>query len=85
MAIGDEIKKVYWTIGEVSRLFAVYPSKIRFYETEFNIRVRKNKKGNRQFTKENIEQIGYIIALSKNCKLTGVKLILEGKAKFTHL
>ncbi len=85
MDIQDEIKKIYWSISEVATLFKVYPSKIRFYEDEFNIKVRKNKRGNRQFTKVNIELIGYIISLSKNMKLCGVKLIIEGKAKFTHL
>ena len=43
--------KLYYTIGEVSRMFNVNPSLIRFWEKEFSIiHPQKNKKGNRVFT-----------------------------------
>jgi len=47
-------------------MFNVATSLIRFWETEFDIiEPRKNKKGNRQFTKEDIDDIKLIYHLVK--------------------
>ena len=52
----DEIKKQYYSIGEVSKLLEIQPSVLRFWETEFKqIQPRKNRKGNRTYTPEAIE------------------------------
>jgi len=60
------IKKVYYSIGEVSEMFDVAPSLIRFWESEFeNLRPKKNSKGNRQFGKEDIEELKLIYYLVK--------------------
>lgn len=56
-----EIEKKYYTIGEVAEMFGVATSLIRFWETEFEtIKPVKNKKGNRVYTKEDIEDIRII-------------------------
>ena len=60
------IEKVYFTIGEVAEMFKVAPSLIRFWETEFDsLRPKKNTKGNRQYSKEDIEEIRLIYHLLK--------------------
>ncbi|MFH1297108.1 MAG: MerR family transcriptional regulator [Bacteroidota bacterium] len=60
------IEKVYYSIGEVAELFEVNASLIRYWEKEFNIlRPRKNKKGNRIYTKEDLEQLRIIYHLVK--------------------
>jgi DNA-binding transcriptional MerR regulator len=60
------IKKVYYSIGEVADLFNVNRSLIRFWEKEFSIiRPKKNKKGNRFFTKKDIENFKIIFHLVK--------------------
>ena len=61
-----EIEKKYYTIGEVASMLNVATSLVRFWETEFDIiEPRKNKKGNRQFTKEDIEDLKLIYHLVK--------------------
>ena len=61
-----QIEKKYYTIGEVASMFNVATSLIRFWETEFDIiDPKKNKKGNRQFTKEDIEDLKLIYHLVK--------------------
>lgn len=61
-----EIEKKYYSIGEVASMFKVAPSLIRYWEGEFDIiRPKKDKKGNRRFTKEDIEKIRYIYQLVK--------------------
>ena len=41
-----DINKLYYTMGEVTQLFDVNASQIRFYEKEFDIlQPKKNKKG----------------------------------------
>ncbi len=58
--------KLYYTIGEVSRMFHVNASLIRFWEKEFsNIHPQKNKKGNRVFTAKDIENFRLIYHLVK--------------------
>lgn len=62
-----EINKLYYTMGEVTQMFGVNASQIRFYEREFDIiQPKKNKKGNRLFTPEDIENFKIIFNLVKN-------------------
>ncbi|WP_258104310.1 MerR family transcriptional regulator [Marinoscillum sp. MHG1-6] len=61
-----EIEKKYYTIGEVAEDLGVATSLIRFWEGEFDIiRPKKNRKGNRQFTKEDIKNVKLIYHLVK--------------------
>ena len=48
--VQDDTEKLYYTISEVSQLFDINASTIRFYEKEFNLKPTKNKKGNRLFS-----------------------------------
>ena len=61
-----KIEKLYYTIGEVAELFEVNASLIRFWENEFDsLKPQKNKKGNRLFTKEDINTLRIIYHLVK--------------------
>ena len=61
-----EIEKKYYSIGEVAGIFKVAPSLIRYWEGEFDIiKPKKDKKGNRRFTKDDIEKIRFIYQLVK--------------------
>jgi DNA-binding transcriptional MerR regulator len=65
------IEKVFYTIGEVAKMFNVNTSLIRFWEKEFpSIKPHKNKKGNRLFTKDDLEQLKLIYHLVKERGLT---------------
>lgn len=71
-----EINKLYYSIGEVARMFNVNTSLIRFWEKEFEIlQPRKNKKGNRLFTQEDLEnlKIIYHLVKEKGYTLQGAK------------
>ena len=64
-ALKDE--KLYYGIGEIADMFGVSKSLIRYWESEFSIlKPHKNSKGDRRFTKENIEQLQLIFDLVKN-------------------
>jgi DNA-binding transcriptional MerR regulator len=66
-----KVEKLYYTIGEVSEMFKVNASLIRFWEKEFDIiRPKKNKKGNRFFTQQDIDNIQLIYHLVKERGLT---------------
>jgi len=61
-----KIEKVYYTIGEVAELFEVNASLIRFWEKEFDIlNPQKNKKGNRLFTPQDLNNLRIIYHLVK--------------------
>ncbi|MBC8315743.1 MAG: MerR family transcriptional regulator [Bacteroidetes bacterium] len=61
-----KIEKLYYSIGEVAELFEVNASLIRYWEKEFDIlKPMKNKKGNRQFTKEDLDNLRIIYHLVK--------------------
>ncbi len=69
--------KLYYTIGEVADMFDVKTSLIRFWEKEFDIiKPKKNKKGNRLFTKEDVDNFYIIFHLVKERGYT-----LEGAKK----
>lgn len=62
-----EINKLYYTMGEVTAIFGVNASQIRFYEREFDIiQPKKNKKGNRLFTPDDIANLKIIFNLVKD-------------------
>ena len=57
-------RKIYYTMGEVSEMFDVNPSLIRFWEQKFDIlKPDKNKKGNRLFTPKDVENLKLIYYL----------------------
>ena len=64
-------KKLFYSMGEVSEMFDVNASLIRFWETKFDIlRPQKNKKGNRMFTPEDVENLKLIYHLVKERGMT---------------
>tara|TARA_B110000902_G_C14018765_1_gene479474 strand:- start:222 stop:557 length:336 start_codon:yes stop_codon:yes gene_type:complete len=59
-------EKLFYKIGEVAILFDVNVSLIRFWEKEFDIlKPKKNKKGNRMFTKKDVDNLTVIYHLVK--------------------
>ncbi|MGL5892436.1 MAG: MerR family transcriptional regulator [Bacteroidia bacterium] len=62
----SETVKLYYTIGEVAKMFDVNTSLIRFWEKEFDIiQPKKNKKGNRLFTQDDVNNFRVIYHLVK--------------------
>lgn len=58
--------KYYFSIGEVAKMFNLSISNIRFWEQEFEIlRPKKNRKGDRFFTRQDIENLKIIHHLLK--------------------
>jgi len=76
------IGKLYYRIGEVADMFKVNTSLIRFYEKEFDIiKPHRNKKGNRLFTQNDVDNFHSIFHLikEKGYTLDGAKLQLREK------
>ena len=72
-----EIEKLFYPIGEVAQMFDVSVSSIRYWEKEFDIlKPKKNKKGNRMFTKKDLDNLKIIYHLTKERGFT-----LEGAKK----
>lgn len=72
------MEKYLYTIGEVAEILEENTSLVRFWSNEFPkfIRPQRNAKGNRLFTKEDVETFKHIHMLVKVEGLT-----LEGVAK----
>ena len=80
MVSDTELTKLYYSIGEVADMFGVSKSLVRFWETEFDtLRPHKNSKGDRRFTKQNIQQLKVIYTLvkEKGYTLKGAKKELK--------
>jgi DNA-binding transcriptional MerR regulator len=76
----DLPEKRYYRIGEVANAFQVNTSLVRFWEKEFDIiKPKKNKKGNRLFTQEDIKNFKLIFNLVKERGFTldGAKQMLK--------
>ncbi len=79
--------KLYYSIGEVAKAFDVNTSLIRYWEQEFPIiKPKKNKKGNRYFTPEDIKnlQIIYHLVKEKGYTLDGAKIALTTNSKISE-
>lgn len=79
--------KLYYSIGEVSKAFDVNASLIRYWEQEFPIiKPKKNKKGNRYFTPEDIKnlQIIYHLVKEKGYTLDGARVALATNSKISE-
>lgn len=62
--------KIYYSMGEVAEMFDVNHSLLRFWEQEFDIlKPHRNKKGNRLFTPEDVDNIRIIYHLLKERKM----------------
>lgn len=60
------VEKLYYSIGEVADMFGVNTSLIRFWEKEFDVlKPKKNAKGNRLFTPEDLDNLKIIYHLVK--------------------
>ena len=67
----DMAEKLYYSMGEVAEMFDVNPSLIRYWGTRFAaLRPKRNKKGNRMFTSEDIETLKLIHHLVKERGMT---------------
>jgi len=77
--------KRYFSIGELARAFNVNASLIRFWDKEFDIlKPKKNAKGNRMFTPEDVKnlQLIYHLVKERGFTLEGAKTHLkEGQKK----
>jgi DNA-binding transcriptional MerR regulator len=75
--LNTKIERLFYPIGKVAKKYGVNVSLIRFWEKEFDIlKPNKNKKGNRMFTKKDMENIDIIFHLVKERGFT-----LEGAKK----
>ena len=77
--------KRYFSIGELAKAFNVNASLIRFWDKEFDIlKPKKNAKGNRMFTPEDVKnlQLIYHLVKERGFTLDGAKTHLkEGQKK----
>ncbi|MFT6846091.1 MAG: DNA-binding transcriptional MerR regulator [Flavobacteriales bacterium] len=83
----QEIEKLYYSIGEVADMFKENTSLIRYWENEFDIlKPKKNKKGNRLFTKQDVEHLKIIHHLVKDRGFTieGAKKKLKDNKEDTN-
>ena len=79
-------EKLYYSMGEVTEMFDVNPSLIRYWGTQFDaLAPKRNKKGNRMFTPDDIETLKLIYHLVKERGMTieGARKALKAKRKDT--
>lgn len=77
--------KLYFSIGEIADAFGVNASLVRFWDKEFDIlKPKKNAKGNRMFSQEDVKnlQLIYHLVKERGFTLEGAKTHLkEGQKK----
>mgnify|MGYP005812262883 FL=1 len=81
------VERLYYSIGEVANMFNVNTSLIRYWEKEFDIiKPHKNKKGNRLFTQQDVDNFHLIYHLVKERGMTlkGAKLKLKENRESTQ-
>ena len=67
MGSSRELVKLYYRIGEVSQIVGVQPHVLRYWETEFRtIRPQKSHKGQRVYSRRDVEKLLKVKDLLKN-------------------
>ena len=81
--VQPKVKKLYYSIGEVSELTKLKAYVLRYWETEFaKLKPPKNRAGNRTYRQKDIDMILNIKDLLYNKKFTidGARSVISGKA-----
>ena len=82
----QHLSKLYYSIGELSKLFGVNASLLRFWEKEFQFVIsKKNAKGNRLYSVKEIEKINriYLLVKIEGYTIEGAKKALKSKEKIS--
>lgn len=88
MEIKPKVKKLYYSIGEVSTLTNLKPYVLRYWETEFSqLKPSKNRAGNRIYRQKDIETLLKIKNLLYKQKFTidGARINLSKKIGTSEL
>ena len=83
MKLPNELTKRYYSIGEVSEMLEVAPSLIRHWEATFkDLHTRRDQRGSRKFTPDDIQYLAKIYDLVKvrGFTLEGAKKELKKKS-----
>jgi len=82
--INPKVKKLYYSIGEVSQMTNLKAYVLRYWETEFSqLKPPKNRSGNRTYRQKDIEIILNIkdLLYAKKFTIEGARSVLKQKAK----
>ena len=85
--INPKVKKLYYSIGEVSEMTDLKSYVLRYWETEFNqLKPPKNRAGNRTYRQKDIEVILNIkdLLYKKKFTIDGARVVLQGKDKIAN-
>lgn len=80
--------KLYYSIGEVSKIIGISTSLIRFWEKELGIRPQnKDERGNRKYKDIDINRLVFVrnMIKQKGYKLKGVKMMMTDISKVNYL
>lgn len=80
------MKKLYYSIGEVSEITAIEQHVLRYWETIFDeLKPKKNKAGNRTYKEDDIAVILHLKELiqKKKYSTAGAKKVLEQEREIT--
>ena len=83
MQANKEVKKLYYSIGEVSEITKLKQYVLRYWETEFvQLKPAKNSAGNRNYRKSDIDLILKIkdLLYNKHFTIKGAKQYLKDKS-----
>ena len=83
--ISPKVKKLYYSIGEVSEMTDLKSYVLRYWETEFSqLKPPKNRAGNRTYRQKDIEVILNIkdLLYKKKFTINGARGVLQGKDRF---
>ena len=84
MQANKEVKKLYYSIGEVSEITDLKQYVLRYWESEFSqLNPSKNSAGNRNYRKSDIDLINEIKSLlyKRHYTIKGAKQYLKDKGK----
>ncbi len=81
-------KKLYYSMGEVTEMFDVNASLLRYWEEHFPmLKPKRNRKGNRSYTPQDIEVLKrvYHLVKERGMRIEGAKRVLSEERRVGHV
>lgn len=74
--IVDEVKRVYFSCGDVAQALSINASKIRFYEREFDLNLPRSRAGKRKITVKQMGTLALIVRLTEHLSVKAARKVL---------
>lgn len=82
----EVVEKIYWSVSELAEILQVDDSTIRFWTDKLDFKVKRKRKGDRQFTLGDIEFMTLIARAARELRISTIRRLMnEGPGRLAEV